>query len=113
MKREHESLKRAITDISKERKIKEKDLLLTLEQSIQNETFLKKEYHYLQSKAENAKQELIQSNTALSEVKTKLKKLQTALQTETRTAFAAKTKLSNIVSCLQQLTGLQHGKEGI
>lgn len=113
MKGEHASLKRAITEISEERKIKEKDLLLSLEQSVQNETFLKKEYQCLQLKAKHAKQDFVRLNTAFEEVKIKLAEIRTALQTETQTAFAANSKLANIVSCLQQLTGLKHGKQGI
>lgn len=112
IEREHESLKREIDDISKERIIKDKDLLFTLEQSKQNESFLKKEYQCLQLKAKNAKQDLLRSNAECEEVRVKLSKLQTAFRTEQNDAHAAKDKLANIVSCLQQLTGLPHGKEG-
>lgn len=107
------SLQREISTISKESKVKEAYLQLSLEESMQNEVLLKQQNDYFKTKVGELKKRFLQSNKKCDEVKEKVARLQKLLQTEQNTTREAESKLTCIVSCLQMLTDLQHGREGI
>lgn len=113
IKQEHMSLQREISTISKESKVKDTYFQLSLEESMQNEVLLKQQIDYFKTKAGEMKKRFLQSNKKCDEVKDKVAKLQKLLQTEQNTTREAESKLACIVSCLQMLTDLQHGREGI
>lgn len=113
IKQEHGQLKLEITTMSEERKIKEKYLQMSLDESIQNETFLKAENKILQKKAENTRQRFLQLSETFKDAKEELTRLQTSLHSQTRDTYAARSKICHIVSYLQQLTDFQFIREGM
>ncbi|CAC5395443.1 unnamed protein product [Mytilus coruscus] len=112
VKKEHESLQLEIAEMSKESRIKEKDLQIRLEQSLWNETFLQKQNKCFQMEAKRARQMLSQSNITAEEVKVNLTNLQSTLRTQENAVHAVRSKLSIIVSYLQKFTDFKHGNAG-
>lgn len=113
IKQEHMSLANEMSARVTETHLKETYLHLNLEESIENEDFLKQQNNYVQNELKKAKKKLIQSTAACEEVKENLAILHDKLQTEQKASFSARNELSNIVSCLHRFTGLPHVQHGI